>query len=386
MEDVPNRPEEVMGAAKYCGFNVGACRGLFTKDSFSRFNLDLASVDILVKASNNSLSTQTWNNYRTVRNHIRKCQALTGREFTFPFTEEMVLSLVSYWLHYLGLQGTTVSSYLSGLRMIHFTQGYPDTLLRSSLVSVVFEGKKNWVGVQLRLKPPRLAVTIRVLELLKAVLAVNKEMNRQEEALVWSISTLAFWGSFRAGELVSKESRKIDPENMLLRRDVMVDTVNLENKKARILRVTLKSSKESRAYCKNCSIEVFANNTSLCPVAAFLDYVSLMGRLDEDSAAFRTPEGWAYRHQKFNRDLKKLLSPYIPYGKISGHSFRSGLASLLGARGYDDETIKTVGRWSSDAFKVYVKMTRIMRMSIAQSLAEAVSSGNQGRRHQSVSW
>ena len=79
---------------------------------------------------------------------------------------------------------------------------------------------------------------------------------------------------------------------------------------------------------------------------------------------------------KLNVDLKRLLSPYIPYGKITGHSFRAGLASLLGARGFSEDTKKTVGRWSSAAFKIYVKMTRITRVSVAQSLAVAISAEN----------
>ena len=77
----------------------------------------------------------------------------------------------------------------------------------------------------------------------------------------------------------------------------------------------------------------------------------------EDSAAFRSPLGWAYRKHAFNEDIKSLLGKYITYGKISSHSFRAGLASLMAQAGYKDETIMAVGRWSSDAFKATNKNT-----------------------------
>ena len=39
---------------------------------------------------------------------------------------------------------------------------------------------------------------------------------------------------------------------------------------------------------------------------------------------------------EFNADLRALLSPYIGYGLITGHSFRAGLATLMAQSGYDD--------------------------------------------------
>ena len=62
---------------------------------------------------------------------------------------------------------------------------------------------------------------------------------------------------------------------------------------------------------------------------AYTKYLSQCKARKEDSAAFRSPLGWAYRRQAFNDDIKSLLGKYITYGKISGHSFRSGMASLM---------------------------------------------------------
>ena len=51
----------------------------------------------------------------------------------------------------------------------------------------------------------------------------------------------------------------------------------------------------------------------------------------------------------FNKDLKKLLESVIDYrsmGKISSHSFRIGITTMLGKLGFSDNDIMAIGRWS----------------------------------------
>ena len=92
-----------------------------------------------------------------------------------------------------------------------------------------------------------------------------------------------------------------------------------------------------------------------------------------NSAAFRLPvSGQAYRHSRFNDDLKKLLGPYIKYGKVMGHSFRAGLASLMASKGFKEEEIRGIGRWSSEAWLKYVKSGRVVRCRFSDKLALAV--------------
>ena len=75
---------------------------------------------------------------------------------------------------------------------------------------------------------------------------------------------------------------------------------------------------------------------------------------------------------RFNEDLKRLLSPYIKYGKVSGHSFRAGLATLMAAKGFREEDIRGIGRWTSEAWLKYVKSGRVVRCRFSDKLAMAV--------------
>ena len=81
-----------------------------------------------------------------------------------------------------------------------------------------------------------------------------------------------------------------------------------------------------------------------------------------NSAAFRLPVvGLAYRHQRFNSDLKRLLSKHVHYGSFTGHSFRAGLSSLLGKAGFSDAEVMAMGRWSGESFLKYIKCGRLTR-------------------------
>ena len=67
------------------------------------------------------------------------------------------------------------------------------------------------------------------------------------------------------GELLCGEKLSFDPDNTLLRKDIWFIRKEVDGKKRDIVCVRLKSTKESRAYCRGQVIEVFdipgRNNT-----------------------------------------------------------------------------------------------------------------------------
>ena len=134
--------------------------------------------------------------------------------------------------------------------------------------------------------------------------------------------------------------------------------------------IRLKSSKESRDFSRGIIIELFEHfGGELCPVDAYEKYLESCGGSRMEAPAFRVKLGNGYRHSRFNKELKELLEPALKgYGKISAHSFRAGLATLLAAGGYSDDFIKAVGRWLSEAFLRYIKLTRLTRGAVAQKL------------------
>ena len=143
---------------------------------------------------------------------------------------------------------------------------------------------------------------------------------------------LAFFGSFRITELLPKKARTIDPKVDLLRRDIELVSRKVGNVQKRFLKVHLKSPKETSGKNKqSITVEVFETRNVFCPVQSFIDYEQGFGHLTSKSAAFRNPyTGDALSQDGFNKRLKKMFAPYVRYGSLTGHSFRSGLSSLLG--------------------------------------------------------
>ena len=134
--------------------------------------------------------------------------------------------------------------------------------------------------------------------------------------------------------------------------------------------IRLKSSKESRDFCRGVVLEIFEHHgANLCPVDAYEAYLASCGGSKLEAPAFRVRTGNGYRHSRFNKELKELLEPALRgYGKIMAHSFHAGLATLLATAGFDDEIIKAIGRWSSSAFLTNIKLQRVTRVAVAQKL------------------
>ena len=114
-------------------------------------------------------------------------------------------------------------------------------------------------------------------------------------------------------------------------------------------------------------VEVFESANDHCPVKALKKWWGRNPPRQDGLPAFRRGNGVAMTGRRMNEILKDLLKGHVDYqkGRITGHSFRSGVPSILGAAGYAEEEIKVVGRWSSRAYECYTKLPRVKRREMA---------------------
>ena len=89
---------------------------------------------------------------------------------------------------------------------------------------------------------------------------------------------------------------------------------------------------------------------------------------------FLLESGKALTGALLNKVLRQCWSKYVPSEKgfLTTHSFRTGLASMLGSLGFGKEDIQAMGRWSSNAFETYLRLPRTKRAEMARRFAGLV--------------
>ena len=330
----------------------------------------------LAQTGNFGLSQGSWKTYGTVDRHLVTCGQETGKCLEFPLTPADVLTFIG-WMINRDLRANSIQVYLSGLRMSHITSGFFGVKLYEDIVSHLVRGLKqrDLVRDKVSGKTGRLPVTMDIMTKLRVAIR-KSSWDMEKKRLVWAICCLAFNGSFRIHELVSRETRIYDPTSTLLLRDVNIVRCKDEatGEESEVLQVYLKSPKEAR-LSDGVMVDLFATSSFFCPVAAYQKYLSsLPFSPPANSPVFRTSSGAGYTGSSFNVDLKNLLKGQVDYtkGKITSHSFRAGLATEMAKLGYTDQDIMNIGRWKSAAYLDYVKCPRVKRMRVARQLASSL--------------
>ena len=201
-------------------------------------------------------------------------------------------------------------------------------------------------------KGERLPITQEVLVKLRRAWAMGTMDNKEDRGMLWAAAALCFFGFFRSGEITIPSEAGFDEGAHLTFADVTVDST----KEPKMLRVRVKASKTD-PFREGVDVYVGKTDSELCPVTAVLRFMVERGA--GPGPFFRFQDGTPLTRQKFVEKVKlALTSVGVDSTHYSGHSFRSGAATTAARRGIGDATIKTLGRWKSRAYQLYVKTPR----------------------------
>ena len=355
------------------GFKYGST-GLHSRENLDYLNLPENMRTAIANLLNHSLSAGTWSSYKTVGNLLQKCQEDTKTIMTFPMDTRRVILFIHWLFETRKITSSTANTYLSGLRYLHIAEGVELPILRPPIVEQILKGKKNLENIKNRqeAKPKRAPITLNTMLLLKIEIK-NWESNREDKALVWTVCTMAFNGCLRIHEILCKEQDRFDPDFTLLGSDIKLKASKYQGKPIKSIQLRLKSPKEDRIG-KGKIIDIYQNDGPICPVKALERWMRLRSQTDINLPPFRWKNGSCLTGRKLNKLLKQFLSKHLDYnqGKFSSHSFRAGMATLMGTLGFSDEDIMAMGRWSSQAFLDYLKLPRTRRIEIAKKIGNAV--------------
>ena len=141
---------------------------------------------------------------------------------------------------------------------------------------------------------------------------------------------------------------KYDPSVHLNFSDIATDNLLPPN----IMQVNIKASKTDH-FRHGMSVYIGRTGTSLCPVTALLNYLTIRG--SNPGLLFHFKDGTPLTKPRFTSNLRDLLKQVgINDTQYAGHSFKIGAATTAAAQGVEDSLIQTLGRWKSSAYITYI--------------------------------
>ena len=364
-------PRPIPGAFKYNN------KGAITADTFMQFNIPHDLAIKMAEDANMALADNTKSNYNTVKNTIVLCEIAMEVDLTFPWDTSKVLNCLAYLLYCRKVSSKTANCQLSGVRMAHLEMLLECHCLQPPIVKMLLKGKEHWDSVSKIIsgKPKRGPMTIDLMLVVKRRL-FEVLWVPEKKFTFWAAATLQWNGSTRTHEILSKQQNNFDPQQTLLFENVEMLKVRLGGQTREIIKILIKLTKEDRVGC-NTVLEIFGNDSFLCPVRAMKNYFASKGtKLRKSLPFFLKSSGQCYTGKDFNDDLKEL-TVCVTGGTdqfIRSHSLRAGVPSELAKIGATNEEICGTGRWTSEAWKAYCKLNRTKRLNIVDRLFTSLSS------------
>lgn len=238
---------------------------------------------------------------------------------------------------------STVNTYISALSYSHKLFGFEDP----SKVFFIVQMLKGYGKLTFSLDS-RLPITRPILHRLLNI-ASEIVTSPYELCLFRAMCSLAFHAFLRVGEMAITNH-----DNAILTVDSLTKLVNSHNHVVSI-QVTFRRYKHS--YNQPPFSLTLQRQFSFCPVQYLLDYLDYRGSAPGALFILKDlPVTRKYFCDLLTMAIKRCgLNP----SRYKGHSFRIGAASDAAERGMSDTQIRTLGRWKSNAFLRYIRVSSL---------------------------
>lgn len=263
------------------------------------------------------------------------------------------------WVSSLGgqVQPKTIKAYLSHVRSLHIDNDLPFTPTESPIVQRLIRGIKRYHGQKDR--KPKLPIT---LPILLVILHHINDAHSLDHQMLTAACCLAFAAFLRCGEFTVGNTEKWNPA-INVSRSAITFLPNFDD--ATHMQLTLPASKTD-PFRKGISILVgAAPSRASCPLTA-IKAMFTSHPAPPDAPLFLTHTGKPLTRTFLIESIRSALrSGGFEERLYAGQSFRRGGASSAGAAGFSDYEIQLLGRWRSDAYKLYIDVPtpRILQMS-----------------------
>lgn len=159
--------------------------------------------------------------------------------------------------------------------------------------------------------------------------------------------TMAYFGCLRCGEITCPSTVAFDPRRHLTIRDIRLSK--------QVLEVVIKCSKTDQTG-KGSKVIIGPGKRRLCPLKLLRKFMHYRKHASRSDALFRLHDTSLLTRAKLQRTLQESLRTLgLPAHKFGTHSLRIGSATAAATAGVPMDIIKTMGRWSSECYRQYIR-------------------------------
>ena len=279
---------------------------------------------------------------------------------------EDLMDFIAYQGVLKSLKHGTVQGYLTAIRHHHLDAGLGE-VTKHPRITAIMTGLKKASGAATQKRPVTPHMLIHIQERL---LRTNQIMHQYLNAGLEG----PFFFMLRGSEYSAYSQTNFDGEKILRRKDVRFKCEGKYTQqfwKADEIEIHIRASKTDQIGV-GAFRSMRASGETLCVVKAF-QKVYALGLGMEDTAPFlMTPSGRMVTRSMISEILKSAAKDLgDPLDEYSTHSLRRGGATALYSKGYPKETIMFLGRWRSDSWLRYAKMTNGQLSAASKDLATA---------------
>ena len=269
----------------------------------------------------------------------------------------MLTHFVAY-LYKEGLKAGMIKSYLATIRYTQIALGLGNPHIDSmARLEYMVRGIKRLTNGPTRM---RLPITVPLLDQMRWLWSTDRPS--RGALMLWAAALMCFFGFLRMGEVIVPSGVAFNSSVHLSVADVSVDS----HASPMYVAVNIKAPKTD-PFRQGVTIYLGRTYCQICPVSAVLRY--LVERRSMPGPLFTFRDGKFLTRERFVLAVREALATTgMDTSKYSGHSFRIGAATTAAERGIQDSLIKTIGRWESSAYLLYIRTPRNMICSIAKML------------------
>ena len=243
------------------------------------------------------------------------------------------------------LRASTIRVHLAGIQFVNTILGFDASPFTEDRLRLILRGIQRHQAITLPPRPPRIPISLHHLYTIFRFTAASRTTG--DARCFKAALCLAFFGLLRISEFTCPSPTSFDPSLHLSINDIAFST------NPDLLHVRIKQSKTD-GFRRGCIVRVARTNNYFCPFDAIVSFLRVHPRCP--GPLFTLGDG-SFLTRADIQSILRLSFPLVDPAVIGSHSLRIGGASMLCSLGVPDATIQVMGRWSSNAFRRYLRIS-----------------------------